>query len=105
MGFVICDTLFKTGDNFFFTFPRGITGFPHACWFGAVYVDCLELAITSGSLIRIAVAGTVLGVANVPGSDDEKIAKTVPPVIPDARNVTSALTSGIWAKKIYNLKL
>ena len=105
IGFVIFDILFKTGDNLFFTFPSGITGLPHPCWYDVAYADCLEMAETSGSLKRIAVAGTVLGIRNVPGSDDEKTAKTVAPVIPDARNVTSAPTSGFWKNKICNLQL
>ena len=82
-----------------------MTVLEHARWFDDVYVDCLETLGTSGSLIRIAVAGTVLGIRNVPGSDDENTAKTVPPVIPDERNATSGPTSGFWENKIYNLKL
>ena len=42
---------------------------------------------------RIAVAGTVLGWRNVPGSEDEKTDNTVAPGIPDARYETSGPTT------------
>ena len=80
---MIFDNLFNTGDNLFFTIPSGITVLPHAGWFDNV----------SGSLNRIAVAGTVLSIKNVPGSDDEYTAKIVAPVNSDERKVTSEPTS------------
>ena len=91
---MIFDNLFKIGDNLFFTFPSDITVLPQAGWFDSAYPDCLDIGIKLGSLKRIAVAGTVLGIKKVPGRDDENTAKTVAPVIPDARKVTSAPTSG-----------
>ena len=55
---------------------------------------CRAVSETSGSLNRIAVAGTVLGAKNVSGSDDEKTAKIVAPGNPLASKETSLLRKG-----------
>ena len=55
---------------------------------------CRAVSETSGSLNRIAVAGTVLGAKNVSGSDDEKTAKIVAPGNPLASRETSLLRKG-----------
>ena len=48
----------------------------------------------SGSLKRIAVAATILGIRNVPVSEEEKTDNTVVPLKPDERKLTSAPTKG-----------
>ena len=68
--------------------------FRHARRRDVVEQECLEVDKIAGSANSIAVAGTVLGRTNVPGSDDEKTDNTVAPGIPDANNETSAPTNG-----------
>ena len=99
IGFVNLETTFKIGESLFsavFSFPpSGNTCLPHAWRRDVSYDDCLEVAVTLGSAISVAVAGTVLGNANDPGIVDENTARTVPPVIPDKRDDNSAATIGL----------
>ena len=49
-----------------------------------------------GSAIRTAVASTVLGNTNDPGTFEENTARVVAPLSPDTRDVTSAATVGFF---------
>ena len=52
------------------------------------------MGMMGGSAKSTAVAGTVLGTANVPGRLDENTPRAVPPFIPDIRELTSPATVG-----------
>ena len=51
------------------------------------------------SAINTAVAGIVLGTKKVPWTLDENTDKTTPPLIPEARDATSAASPGTYDKK------
>jgi hypothetical protein len=94
MGFVSFDSLFNAGLNLFFSFPKDTIVFGQARWFDLEFLYCFDVIEIPGSLKRIAVALTILGIRNVPASDEEKTDNTVVPDKPEERKLTSAPTKG-----------
>ena len=82
------------GDRVFVIRPSGKIVFLQDLLDLLLNAFCRAVSKTSGSLNRIAVAGTVLGTKNVSGSDDEKTAKIVAPDNPFARRETSLPRKG-----------
>ena len=93
IGCVSFDNLLNAGVIIFFSFPTDTMVFGQSGWFDFGYLYCLDVIEISGSLKRIAVASTILGMRNVPASDDEKTDNTVAPDKPDERKLTSERTN------------
>ena len=56
--------------------------------------DCRDILPTFGSAINTAVAGAVLGTANVPGALDENTANATAPFMPATSEATCADNTG-----------
>ena len=82
------------GDNFLFIRPRGEIVLAQALFGLFLYNEFLDVDKGSGSLNRIAVAGTVLGTTNVSGKDDENTDKIVASSNPSASTETSDSNKG-----------
>ena len=79
----------------FIFLPKGMIVFGHdGCLCDDGRDDCRDIPPIRGSAIKTAFAGTVLGMANVPGTVDENTPNVTAPFIPDTSDAICADNTG-----------